>query len=211
MASQRPRNHPGAVLDERQVRLAMRSQRRRHADDDGIRLGEASEVGGGFEPAFGAGTNDAVVADVLEWAVPVVDGGDPPRIDIEAEHAESALSGSQRQRQADIAETDHAEARRPAGEARDQGVHLARLHVDPRVVSRCGRRKFFANSRKRERLRSACVGLSPMSRRDHTVRRDFGHLPCRAAAGNGETRIAKFADRVQVGLPLAHFWRNSLE
>ena len=45
--------------------------------------------------------------DVLDVAVPLVQGVDPLRVDVEADDAEAGLGEADGQGQADVAETDH--------------------------------------------------------------------------------------------------------
>jgi hypothetical protein len=61
---------------------------------------------------------------VLDGAFPLTEPLDIGRIDIEAEHRESSLSGGKRQGQADIAETDNADPRLAGSEALKQRLDI---------------------------------------------------------------------------------------
>ena len=94
------------VDDVGQVRLARLAQRRRHADDDGVGLGEAARIGGGLETAAADQLGDALGADVADVAFAAVELGDLVGVDVEAEHGIAAPGEGLGQRQADVAESD---------------------------------------------------------------------------------------------------------
>ncbi len=101
----------GRVHDVAHVGLALRGQRRRHADDQCVGLGESAEIGGGLEtPLRRRRGRDARRrgAGCSCGRRERLDLGD---VDVEAEDAEALLGERQRQGQPDVAEADDADHR----------------------------------------------------------------------------------------------------
>jgi hypothetical protein len=97
----------------------MPRRRGRHADDDGVRLGEPRKVGRGLEPACGDEGLDARRRHVLDVARAVVELLDLHAVDVEADHTKADLAEAQHQRQAHVPEADDPDGiGRPPGRRR---------------------------------------------------------------------------------------------
>ncbi len=97
--------------DETQVGLAVRGQRRRHADDDGIDVTDPGKIRRWYKtPALDhfAELFGGQVSNVGLTPLQHVDLG---LIDIEADDAESGVGHRADQRQPDISQADHADHR----------------------------------------------------------------------------------------------------
>ena len=119
--------------DEGEVRLEVRRQRGRHADEQRIGLRQASEVGGRAQQALIDELADAACRNVLEIAFAAVDGVRLGGVDVEAQDLEADLAGRHANGQADVAETDHAHERRLVLELFLQlaeGRHTC-IHISP--------------------------------------------------------------------------------
>ena len=91
------------------VRLVVEVQRRGHADDDHIHLRDAGEVGGGAELAGLDGVRHALRADVLDVALPGIEGVHFLHIHVEADDLDVLLSKAEDERKADVAESEDAD------------------------------------------------------------------------------------------------------
>ncbi len=91
-----------------QIRLAVRGERRRHADEDRVAGGERRVVRGGLEAP--AHLRERPVGDVLDVGVPVGDRLDLARVDIDAQDLGAGLREADCERQPDVAESDDADA-----------------------------------------------------------------------------------------------------
>ena len=89
----------------------MRGQRRRHADDDRVRVREPVEIAWWLETVRRRHASSiARVGDVPDVALAGL-SCDLARVDVEAEDREAGRPRGQRERQADIAEPDDADDR----------------------------------------------------------------------------------------------------
>ncbi len=98
------RNH------ERQIRLTMGADRRRHTDDHHVDVGKTLQITRRFETVPFADGGDLVAADVLEIALTPIEYGHLIRIDVKAEGAIAGTAEGQHKRQPDVPqthETDH--------------------------------------------------------------------------------------------------------
>ncbi len=105
-----------------EVRLALRGERGGHADQNGVRLPQAGEVGAGREPPrldLGA---DAFGVEVADVAVPAADRRDLDRVNVEAEDGEAPLGEGQREGKSDITQADHADQGGPVIDTAAEGV-----------------------------------------------------------------------------------------
>ena len=108
------RDLAGGVEHVGEVGLPVLPERRGHADEHGIALGQTVEVGGGSEADAagrvdpGPGCGHALRPDVADVALAALEAGDLLGVDVEAEHAEPGLHEHQRQRQSHVALADHA-------------------------------------------------------------------------------------------------------
>src|SRR6185503_2443864 len=96
--------------DEAEIGLARRAERRRHADDERVGLGQARYVVRRLEPAA-ARRGDRVVRNMQEIALAGVQRHRLGLVDVEADDGEARLREAQRERQPDVAQTDHPYAR----------------------------------------------------------------------------------------------------
>ena len=94
--------------DEGEVRLAMAAERRRHTDDDSVRLRDAGEVARGFESPLLHG-GDVGRPDMLDGAFAFVHRPNARLVDIKAEDAKANGAKAERKRNTDIAKTDDAD------------------------------------------------------------------------------------------------------
>ncbi len=98
----------GRLLDVGQVRVAAVVQRRRHADQQGVRLAQPPHVGGGHELAVGHVLGDPLGRNVLDVAAAGLELIDLGPINVEAHRLHTAGDEGADQRQADIAQADDA-------------------------------------------------------------------------------------------------------
>ena len=96
------------VFDIGQVRLAVRRQRSRDADDDGVHIPQLFETRRGAQAAGGNGGADFLAWNVPEIALAGIDAGGLSRIDIETDHSEARRPGGEGKRHAHIAKPDNA-------------------------------------------------------------------------------------------------------
>ena len=94
----------------------MLAERGRHADDDGVALGEAGEVGRRLDPAVAERLRDPLLADVADVGLAPPQRLGLPRVDVEADDAEARLLEEEGERQADVAEADDADPRGAVGD-----------------------------------------------------------------------------------------------
>jgi hypothetical protein len=80
-------------------------ERRRHAEDDRIALGNSGEIGGRVEFARRQGFRDVLGRDVLDVAAAGMDRIRLRGIDIEADRANAGAGLGEHKRQTDVAET----------------------------------------------------------------------------------------------------------
>jgi hypothetical protein len=99
----------GGGADERQVGLAVSAERRRHAEQNGIALGEPVEIRRGLRAAADERRPHPLVGDVADVARAAAELLGAVEIDVEADDVEAGLGEDQRDRQADVAQTDHAD------------------------------------------------------------------------------------------------------
>ena len=84
-------------------------QRSGHADEQRIGFRQTGEVGGRAQQTLVHELADAAGRNVLEIALAAVDGVCLGGVDVEAQHLEADLARRHANRQADVAETDHAD------------------------------------------------------------------------------------------------------
>jgi hypothetical protein len=111
----------GGAADVREIGLAVCAEGRRDGDDDGVAGGETGEVGGRAHRFGGEGLRDAIGADVLDVGLAGFECIDFLRVDVEAGHRKAALAEEKRERETDVAETDHADDGRAGGDAVEEG------------------------------------------------------------------------------------------
>ena len=121
---------------KRHVGLALRGERRRHAEEHRVGLAQAVEVGGGGEAAGGHRPRHPGAVEVAEVALAAPQPLDLGRVGVEAEHREAGLGEPQGEGEADVAQPHHPDPRRagvdrfaePGGEARGRSRrHGSRL------------------------------------------------------------------------------------
>ena len=100
----------GGVRDVAEVGFVILIQRRRDADDDGVHLGQAGIVRGGFE-ALGAGLLNFAGQDADDVGAALGQSRDLALINIEAGDPELLLGIQQGQGQTDVAEADNGDSR----------------------------------------------------------------------------------------------------
>ena len=81
-----------------EVGLEMGVERSRHAENDGVCLGHAGEVGRGIEPPRGPGRSHVGRRDRVDIAPPSGDRLRLGRVDVEADHAAAGLGEGERER-----------------------------------------------------------------------------------------------------------------
>ncbi len=106
----------------RQVRLLLRRQRRRHANEDRVGLVQPGEIGGRLETLRFARPLHARPVDVADVALASIEGRDLLPVDVEAEDAESLVDEGQREREADVALPDDADVNLVSVDATEEGV-----------------------------------------------------------------------------------------
>ena len=112
---------PGGV-DVRVVRLAVRPERRGHADGDGVAVAQAVEVGGGVVPAALHRRGDPLGSDVLDEGLALAERLDLAGVDVEAGDLEAGLVEEQGEGQADVALADDADPGGAVAELGEKGV-----------------------------------------------------------------------------------------
>ena len=110
----------GRLAHVGEVGLAVAAERRRHAHQDRVALGETIERRGGLDPAAPEGLRHALLADVADVRLAALERPGLVRVDVEAGHREAALLEEQRERQPDVAEPDHADPGLPALDPRPE-------------------------------------------------------------------------------------------
>src|SRR2546421_390446 len=130
---------PGRVLDVRHVRLAVRVQRRRDAEDERVGLRGLAEVDRRRERLFGAGgLRDPLRGNVLDVALAIPNRVDLPLVDVEADDGEALFAEGQRERQAYVAQPADADH----GLLREDPLEKSRLfdlkHLPPPTPARPG-------------------------------------------------------------------------
>lgn len=98
----------GGGFHEAQVGLHLFGERRGHADDDAVGVGEAVEAGGDLQLAARQVVLDRAHRDVADVALAPLEGCDFARVDVEPDEREPGLAKAHEQRQADVAEADDA-------------------------------------------------------------------------------------------------------
>ena len=86
----------------------MRTERRRHADQDGVALREAVVVVGGLRRPAAERRRHALRPDMADVRLPTPQRLGLPLVHVEADDAKTALAEQQYERQPDIPEPDHA-------------------------------------------------------------------------------------------------------
>ena len=104
----RDRVHGGGHIA--QVRLAVRAERRRHADDQRVRARALGKVGGGGEAGI-ARALDFAAGNALYVTFAGVERAHFVFVNVKAGGFKAGLGEAQRERQADIAEPEHRDAR----------------------------------------------------------------------------------------------------
>jgi hypothetical protein len=97
----------GRLAHVREVGLAVTAERRRHAHEDGVALGEAVERRRRLDPAPPEGLGHALLADVADVRLAALECPRLVRIQVEAGHGEPALLEKQREREPHVPEPDH--------------------------------------------------------------------------------------------------------
>lgn len=151
--------------DVADVRLTVLVEGGGHADQDGFDLGDAGEVGGGFEGAGFADRGDLRGLDMLDVGAARVDGVDLRRVDVEAEDGDLRLGEAEAERKPDIAETDD-------GDFHEFSCSVSGSQFP--VAGFCG----SADGSRTEGFGRAEVGnLRPEARGDALQRCDLGTVP----------------------------------
>jgi len=89
----------------------MRAERRRHAEQDGVGLGELFGIGGRLELAIAGEALEELGAEVFDVGATHLEGVDLALVDVEPEHREAAIEDGLGQGQSDVPETDDADHR----------------------------------------------------------------------------------------------------
>ena len=117
--------------DEAHVRLALRRQRRRDADEQHVRSGQLGEIRGRAEEARGGGRGQPATLEVLDVVAPGAERVDLLGIDVEPDDRDALLGEGQGERQPDVPEAEDADDERavvdPFLELRRGGRPDARL------------------------------------------------------------------------------------
>ena len=95
------------LLDIAQVGLAVRRQRRRYADDDGVHVAHLFETRRGAQSPGGDSGADLRAWNVPEVALAGIDAGGLLRVDIKTDHPEARRPRGQCEWHADIAKPDN--------------------------------------------------------------------------------------------------------
>src|SRR5713101_7808135 len=102
-------DHPGCINDKGQIGLAMGPKRRRHANQDCVRLRELARFRGRRKPIIPARSGDLRLVDVPQRTSSAVEPIDSLLIDVETAYTKPRLADGEGKRQADISETDNAD------------------------------------------------------------------------------------------------------
>src|SRR5688500_15388087 len=105
------RDRSRGPFDVAQIRIAALVERRRHADDDAVSLGESPHVGGGLERVFGNELRDRRRIDVLDVTLAGFELVDLALVNIESQTAETRGRKRSNQRETDIAKANDTDAR----------------------------------------------------------------------------------------------------
>jgi len=101
-----------SAVDVGNVGIAGLAQRRRHADDHHVHIGDGGRFGGGRKPAGAHLRRQGLGRHVRNVRGAGVEPVDALRVYIDPGDLESGLGEGQRQRQADVAEADDADVER---------------------------------------------------------------------------------------------------
>ena len=110
-AAQMRSDRLGGGGDEREVRLAILRQRRRHAHDHVVAGGHLGVVDGGAQEAGFDEPREHLRADVLDVRVAGVQARHAGSVRLHTEHGVAGLREGDGQRQSDVARSDHCNAR----------------------------------------------------------------------------------------------------
>jgi hypothetical protein len=113
------------VRAEGEIGLALAGQRRRHADRHHVALAEPGEVGSGLEATGADQPSEFAAAHGVDIGFATIEPFGLLRIDVEAEGAKAGARRRRGQRQADVAEADHADAGAAVVQAPGQRVDEA--------------------------------------------------------------------------------------
>ncbi len=105
-----------------EVRLAEVVERRGDAEDDGIHLGDAGEIGGGLEISGGEAGGDLRGGHMLDVALAGVDRVGLAGVDIEAEDGGSGTGKLQGKRKTDVSEADDGDILHEAAQCMPRGA-----------------------------------------------------------------------------------------
>jgi hypothetical protein len=111
-----PGDRPCAGLHRAEVGFVVLSQRRGDANDDGVRVAQAPEIGCGLEPFLADGLVDTGVGDVVEPAPAAAQGSDAILVDVDSGHAIATTNGGEREGQARVAQPDNPDQGGPVPE-----------------------------------------------------------------------------------------------
>jgi hypothetical protein len=111
-------DHLRRRLDEAHVRLAVAAERRRHAEDDRVRLGQVRRVRGRQELRRLGEFAHEVLTEVLQVRLTPLQHVDLLLVDVVADDREAGAEERAQQRQADVAESDDADVRRARADSR---------------------------------------------------------------------------------------------
>src|ERR1051325_2399845 len=112
------------AYDIRQIGLALPGQRRRHAEDDRIDLGEPAEIVGCGKALLTPQPGDALGLDMTDIGATGIQDIDLVAVDIETERREPSRARAPQERQPDIAETDNPDPGLAPTKALDQGFDI---------------------------------------------------------------------------------------
>src|SRR4051794_28102249 len=104
--AQMRRDRVRRLLDIAQIRLAVRRQWRRYADDDGVHVAHLVETRGGAQSPGGNRGADLRARNVPEVALAGIDAGGLLRVDIKTDHPEARRPRGQCEWHAHIAKPD---------------------------------------------------------------------------------------------------------
>ena len=123
--------------DVAHVGLALGRQRRRHADEDRVRLREPREIRRRREPPGGHRGLQPPAVHVLDVALAPAERVDLRRVDVEAEDREALLDERERQRKADVAQAEDPDGGGVLGETPSKSLDEVRRIVvqHPRLIS----------------------------------------------------------------------------
>ncbi len=112
------------VADVGKIRFEMMVQRGGHAENDGIRLGDAGEIRGGIESPGSERLGDLGCGDVLDVALAAQEMLLLRFVDIKADDPESGSGVGEEEGKTDVAEADNGDGGGFGGEGRRHGVKL---------------------------------------------------------------------------------------